>query len=200
MVWHRDTEIPSVDLIVIPGGFSYGDYLRPGAIAARSPIMTTVRQRALDGVATLGICNGFQVLTETGLLPGVLLRNAGLHFICKPVPMKVINSTSVFTNAYNDDQVIRMPVAHNEGNFCIDPEMGERLFQENRVAFAYCAEDGAVEDGSNPNGSFRNIAGILNGAGNVLGMMPHPERCAEKPLGGEDGTPLFKSLLKVLDG
>lgn len=200
MAWHGDAELPAVDLIVIPGGFSYGDYLRPGAIAARSPVMKTVHERALAGVAVLGICNGFQVLTETGLLPGALLRNAGLRFVCRPVAMKVLNGGTIFTQAFASGQIVRMPVAHNDGNYFVDEATAARLFDADRVAFVYCAEDGTDDANSSPNGSCHNIAAVLNDGGNVMGMMPHPERCAEKMLGGEDGRRLFESLVGSLRG
>lgn len=199
MVWHRETELPPLDLIVVPGGFSYGDYLRCGAIAAHSPVMRAVREQAAAGVAVLGICNGFQVLTETGLLPGVLLRNAGLRFICRDVLLRVENDRSAFTQGYRAGQVVRMPVAHNEGNYFADPETISRLEGEGRVAFRYCAADGTVNDETNPNGSQNNIAGILDERGRVLGLMPHPERLADPQLGGTDGRAMFEGLLAAVD-
>ena len=198
MVWHRETEMPPLDLIVVPGGFSYGDYLRAGAMAAHSPIMREVQVRAAAGVAVLGICNGFQVLCESGMLPGVLMRNAGLKFICKDVHLCVDNASSPFTRCYRPGQVIRVPIAHNEGNFFADAETLDRLEGEGRIAFRYCTAAGAVAEGANPNGSQRAIAGILNEKGNVLGMMPHPERASDERLGGRDGWALFESVCAAL--
>ena len=202
MVWHRETELPSLDLIVVPGGFSYGDYLRAGAMAAHSPIMREVQARATAGVAVLGICNGFQILCESGLLPGVLMRNAGLKFICRDVYLRVDNTASAFTRSYRQGQVIRVPIAHNEGSFFADPETLDRLEGEGRIAFRYCTAAGTLAnsgtDGANPNGSQRAIAGILNKGGTVLGMMPHPERASDERLGGTDGRVLFESLFAAL--
>ncbi len=193
MVWHKETHLPDVDFIALPGGFSYGDYLRSGAMAARSPIMREVVSRASDGGPTLGVCNGFQVLTETGLLPGALMRNADLHFVCRDVGLRVENADSIFTNAYKAGQEITIPVAHHDGNYFADSETLDRLEGEGRVAFRYL---------DNPNGSARDIAGILNTKGNVLGMMPHPERLIEPAQsgfgGGTDGRRLFESLLNAL--
>jgi len=195
MVWHKETTVPDVDLIVVPGGFSYGDYLRAGAIAAHSPVMRDVAKRANAGAAVLGICNGFQILTECGLLDGVLLRNAGLHFVCKDVFLRVETASAPFTVGYCAGQVVRIPIAHNEGNFFADGETLDRLEGEGRVAFRYCDADGAASEPANPNGSMRNIAGITNATGNVLGMMPHPERVADSALGGCDGKPMFTGLV-----
>ena len=190
MVWHRESELPDgTDFIALPGGFSYGDYLRSGAMAARSPIMRAVSDAANRGVPVLGICNGFQVLTETGLLPGALMRNAGLNFVCRPVGLKVENSQSLFTSQYDSGEDIVIPVAHHDGNFQADPSTLDRLEGEGRVAFRYTEE---------VNGSSRNIAGILNDAGNVLGMMPHPERALEKAHGNTDGRRLFEGLLETV--
>ena len=190
MVWHRDSELPAnIGLIAIPGGFSYGDYLRSGAMAARSPIMQAVIDAAGKGVPVLGICNGFQVLTEAGLLPGALMRNAGLHFVCRPVGLKVETSQSIFTSAYSAGEEITLPVAHHDGNFQADTATLDRLEGEGRVAFRYTGE---------VNGSARGIAGILNDAGNVLGMMPHPERAIEAAHGGTDGRRLFEGLLEAV--
>lgn len=190
MVWHRDSELPDgTGLIAIPGGFSYGDYLRSGAMAARSPIMKAVSDAAGKGVPVLGVCNGFQVLTEAGLLPGALMRNAGLHFVCRPVGLKVENSQSIFTSAYQSGEEISIPVAHHDGNYQADAETLDRLESEGRVAFRYTGE---------VNGSARNIAGILNAQGNVLGMMPHPERVVEAAHGGTDGRRLFEGLLEAV--
>lgn len=198
MVWHGEAALPDVDLIVVPGGFSYGDYLRSGAMAAHSPVMREVVRRANDGVPVLGICNGFQILTEAGLLPGVLMRNAGLRFVCRDVDLRVEENTSAFTRGYDKGQVIRIPIAHNEGNYFTDAETLARLEGEGRIAFRYCDASGAVTDDANPNGSAANIAGVLNEAGNVLGMMPHPERLAEAALGGIDGRAMFDGLAGVL--
>ena len=190
MVWHRDTELPAgTDFIGVPGGFSYGDYLRSGAMAARSPIMRAVADTAGKGVPVLGVCNGFQVLTEAGLLPGALMRNAGLHFVCRPVGLKVENSQSIFTAAYKAGEEITIPVAHHDGNYQADAETLNRLEGEGRVAFRYTGE---------VNGSASNIAGILNNAGNVLGMMPHPERALEAAHGNIDGRRLFEGLLEAV--
>jgi phosphoribosylformylglycinamidine synthase len=190
MVWHRESELPDgTDFIALPGGFSYGDYLRSGAMAARSPIMRAVSDAASRGVPVLGICNGFQVLTETGLLPGALMRNAGLNFVCRPVGLKVENSQSLFTSQYDAGENIVIPVAHHDGNFQADASTLDRLEGEGRVAFRYTEE---------VNGSSRNIAGILNNAGNVLGMMPHPERALEPAHGNTDGRRLFEGLLETV--
>lgn len=198
MVWHRETELPRVDLIVVPGGFSYGDYLRAGAMAAHSPIMAEVMRRAKNGVAVLGICNGFQILAETGLLPGVLMPNAGLKFVCRDVHVRVERADTVFTDGYGRGQVLRIPVAHHDGNYTADNETLSQLEAEGRIAFRYCQADGTVDASANPNGSCNNIAGIVNTPGNVLGLMPHPERSADPLLGGEDGRPMFDGLVRAL--
>jgi phosphoribosylformylglycinamidine synthase len=188
MVWHKDTELPEgTDFIALPGGFSYGDYLRSGAMAARSPIMQAVKDATARGVPLIGICNGFQVLTEAGLLPGALMRNAGLSFVCRPVPLKVENSQSLFTSAYDSGETVVFPVAHHDGNYQADQDTLDRLEDEGRVAFRYLDE---------VNGSARRIAGILNDAGNVLGLMPHPERVVEPAHGSIDGRRLFEGLLE----
>jgi len=190
MVWHRETELPDdIGLIALPGGFSYGDYLRSGAMAARSPIMRAVADAAGRGVPVLGVCNGFQVLTEAGLLPGALMRNAGLSFVCRDVALTVDNSQSIFTNHYDAGETIRIPVAHHDGNYQADAQTLDRLEGEGRIAFRY-AED--------VNGSARSIAGVINEAGNVLGMMPHPERLMESAQGGTDGRRLFEGLLEAV--
>ena len=190
MVWHRETELPEgLDLIAVPGGFSYGDYLRSGAMAAQSPVMRAVSQAADRGVSVLGICNGFQILTETGLLPGALMRNAGISFVCRDVPLKVENSQSAFTSRYQAGEEIVIPVAHHDGNYTADEDTLDRLEGEGRVVFRYRAET---------NGSARAIAGIVNEAGNVLGMMPHPERMIEPAHGGSDGRRLFEGLIESL--
>jgi phosphoribosylformylglycinamidine synthase I len=196
MVWHRDVELPKSDLILIPGGFSYGDYLRTGAIAAHSPIMHSVRHAAERGVLVLGICNGFQILTEAGLLPGVLLRNASLQFVCRDVHLKVATSNSPFTRAYNAGQMLTVPIAHGDGNYFADADMLKRLEDEDRIAFRYCSPR---EGGSgNPNGSLADIAGILSERRNVLGLMPHPENAVDPMLGSTDGRGLFQSLVEAL--
>ncbi|MFN3519523.1 MAG: phosphoribosylformylglycinamidine synthase subunit PurQ [Sphingomonas sp.] len=190
MVWHRETELPEgLSLLAVPGGFSYGDYLRSGAMAARSPIMRAVADKSAGGLPVFGVCNGFQVLTEAGLLPGALMRNAGLNFVCRDVALTVDNSQSAFTSRYAAGETITVPVAHHDGNYVADQETLDRLEGEGRVAFRY-AED--------VNGSARRIAGILNDAGNVLGMMPHPERRVESAHGGLDGRRLFEGLLEKI--
>jgi phosphoribosylformylglycinamidine synthase subunit PurQ / glutaminase len=198
MVWHRDTELPAVDLVVVPGGFSYGDYLRCGAMAAHSPIMREVKARATKGMPVLGICNGFQILTEAGLLPGALMRNAQLKFVCKDVWLRVESSESPFTCKYNAGTVVRFPIAHAEGNYFADAATLDRLEGEGRVAFRYVSPDGEAAAAANPNGSARNIAGIYNETRTVLGLMPHPERLAEAALGGTDGRALFEGLVERL--
>lgn len=188
IVWHQDAEIPDVDLIVIPGGFSYGDYLRCGAIAARSPIMDIVRARAASGVKVLGVCNGFQILIEASLLPGALMRNTSLKFVCREVKLEVTNADTAFTRGYTQGQIIRCPVAHHDGNYFADADTLARLEGDGRVAFRYA-------EGTNPNGSINDIAGIFNEAKNVLGLMPHPENLIEAAHGGDDGRALFSGLL-----
>jgi phosphoribosylformylglycinamidine synthase I len=190
IVWHKDSELPEVDLIVVPGGFSYGDYLRSGAIAARSPIMKTIRERANKGVHVLGVCNGFQVLTEAGLLPGVLMRNASLRFVSRDVRLKVENVETRFTGGYSQGQVITTPVAHHDGNYFVDAGTLKSLEDNEQIAFTYA-------EGTNPNGSVANIAGVFNRDKNVLGLMPHPENLIESAHGGLDGRALFSNLLQV---
>ena len=190
MVWHGDSELPEgLGLIALPGGFSYGDYLRCGAIAARSPIVQAVVEAANRGTPVIGFCNGFQILTETGLLPGALMRNAGLDFVCRDVPLTVENSQSIFTSAYTAGETLSIPVAHHDGNYFAGAETLDRLEGEGRIAFRYA---------QNINGSARNIAGVMNAAGNVLGMMPHPERKIEAAHGGDDGRRLFEGLLAAV--
>jgi len=189
-VWHGDAQLPQgLDFIALPGGFSYGDYLRSGAMAARSPIMQAVIEAADRGVAVLGVCNGFQVLTEAGLLPGALMRNAGIRFVCREVSLRVENSQSLFTSGYEQGQDILIPVAHHDGNYFADPETLDRMEGEGRIAFRYLEP---------VNGSSRDIAGVLNARGNVLGMMPHPERMIEPAHGGTDGRALFESVIAGL--
>ena len=194
MVWHDDTSLPKSDLVVLPGGFSYGDYLRTGCIASKSRIINDVIKHAKNGGLILGICNGFQILIETELLPGVLLRNKKLRFISKNVFLKVININNQFCAGYMKKNIIELPIAHNEGNYFINNELLKSLEDENLIAFKYCDEKGNINKNSNPNGSTNNIAGILNDKKNILGMMPHPERLVDPILSGEDGSVLFKSL------
>jgi phosphoribosylformylglycinamidine synthase subunit PurQ / glutaminase len=199
MVWHAETALPvGTDLVVVPGGFSYGDYLRCGAIAARAPIMDAVRAFAAKGGLVLGVCNGFQILCEAGLLPGVLMRNAQLKFLCKDVYLKVERSDTAFTRGYNAGRVIRVPVAHGEGNFVADADTIARIEGEGRVVFRYCASDGALSPAANVNGSTNAIAGIVSDGGNVLGMMPHPENHVEPAMGCTDGRGLFAGLVEHL--
>ncbi|QDY99557.1 phosphoribosylformylglycinamidine synthase subunit PurQ [Nitratireductor mangrovi] len=188
-VWQTDTDIPDVDLIVIPGGFSYGDYLRCGAIAARMPAIRAVAEKAAQGVLVMGVCNGFQILLEAGLLPGALMRNASLKFVCREVQLEVANADTAFTKRYRQGQVIRCPVAHHDGNYFTDAETLARIEGEGQVVFRYAND-------TNPNGSLNDIAGIVNSKGNVLGLMPHPENLIEKAHGGEDGRALFEAVLQ----
>ena len=199
MVWHAETSLPKgTDLVVMPGGFSYGDYLRCGAIAARAPIMDAVRAHAAAGGLVLGVCNGFQILCETGLLPGVLMRNAQLKFICRDVHVRVERSDTPFTRGYNAGQVIRVPVAHGEGNYAADEETIRRLEGEGRVLYRYCSPDGEVADTHNINGAAASIAGIVSDKGNVLGMMPHPENHVEDIMGCTDGRGFFAGLVEYI--
>jgi phosphoribosylformylglycinamidine synthase len=196
MVWHADTALPAgTDLVVVPGGFSYGDYLRCGAIAARAPIMDAVRAHAASGGLVLGVCNGFQILCESGLLPGVLMRNAALKFICRDVYLRVEHSDTPFTRGYNAGQVIRVPVAHGEGNYIADEKTIARLEGEGRVLFRYAAPDGTLDPHWNHNGAINAIAGVLNERRNVLGLMPHPENHVEAAIGPTDGRGLFAGLV-----
>jgi phosphoribosylformylglycinamidine synthase len=198
IVWHRDTELPASDLIVLPGGFAYGDYLRCGAMAAHSPIMREVRARAERGTPVLGICNGFQILTEAGMLPGALLPNRSMRFTCRDIHLRVENIETIFTCGYEAGQAIRVPVAHHDGNYTADPDTLDRLEGEGLVAFRYCAADGSLSDAANFNGSARAIAGILNHTRTVLGLMPHPENATDPLLGSTDGIALFKGLASAL--
>jgi phosphoribosylformylglycinamidine synthase len=198
MLWHGDAAVPGCDLIVLPGGFAYGDYLRCGAMAAHSPIMRDVVAKAKAGVPVLGICNGFQVLTETGLLPGVLMRNASLKFVCRDVWLKVEQPDTLFTCRYRKGEVIRIPVAHGDGNYFADKATLDELEAEGRVVFRYVDKRGLVSPEANPNGAQHNIAGICDARRRVLGMMPHPERLFEPALGGSDGRRLFESILATL--
>jgi phosphoribosylformylglycinamidine synthase I len=196
-VWHGDSELPACDLVVVPGGFSYGDYLRSGAMAAHSRIMHEVKKHADRGGYVLGICNGFQILTEAGLLPGVLMRNASLKFVCKEVYLRVENNQTPFTRRYLSGQTINVPIAHHDGNYFTDADGLKRLEENQQVAFRYVTKDGSPSADANPNGSLSNIAGVFNLKKNVLGMMPHPERHSEMLIGGLDGRPLFESLLEA---
>ena len=198
LIWYTETELPKVDLIVVPGGFAYGDYLRAGAMAARAPAMRTVVERASAGVAVLGVCNGFQVLTEIGLLQGALMRNAGLKFICRNLHIRVETSASLFTAGYQPGQCISVPVAHNDGNYVADQTTLDQLEGEDRVVFRYVDADGETTAQGNTNGSARSIAGILDANRRVLGFMPHPENATDPAVGGTDGQALFDGLVKAL--
>jgi len=193
-LWHRDADLKGCDCVILPGGFAYGDYLRTGAIARFAPVMEKIGEFADRGGLVWGICNGFQVLCEAGLLPGALIRNASLEFRCEWTHLVVERNDLTFTSQCKEREVIRVPISHGEGNYFADPASLSRLEQNGQVVFRYCDADGRVVAGSNPNGSLHNIAGIINKRGNVLGMMPHPERCAEADLGGSDGLKLFRSV------
>jgi phosphoribosylformylglycinamidine synthase len=195
LAWHKETSLAGADAVVLPGGFSYGDYLRCGAIARFSPVMPAVKEAAARGKIVLGICNGFQILCEAGLLPGVLIRNASLHFRCETRAVRVENAESRFTSAYRAGQVLQIPIAHGEGNYVADDATLQSLFANRQVLFTYSDGQGRVTPEANPNGSARNIAGIMNRAGNVLGLMPHPERASEMILGSDDGRGVFESIL-----
>ena len=195
-LWHKETQLPKLDLVVLPGGFSYGDYLRTGAIARFSPIIKEVKKFAEAGGSIIGICNGFQVLLESHLLPGAMLRNRDLAFICRHVFLRVENNETRFTGAYQKGEVISVPIAHGEGNYFAEPKVLDRLEDEGRIAFRYSTESGEVTDAANPNGSQKNIAGIFSEKKNILGMMPHPERASEELLGSKDGSSIWQSLLE----
>lgn len=195
-VWHRDEDLGDADCVILPGGFSYGDYLRTGAVAKMSPVMSAVRAFADDGGPVIGICNGFQVLLETGMLPGAMLRNESLHFICKDVYLRCDATRTPFTSTLRRGEVLRMPIAHAEGNYFIEAAGLDQLREHDQIVFRYATSEGDVVEMANPNGSVANIAGICNRAGNVLGMMPHPERAAESVLGGSDGLRLFEAALE----
>jgi phosphoribosylformylglycinamidine synthase I len=197
-VWHQDASLDDAQCVILPGGFSYGDYLRTGALASFSPIMEAVQEFANRGGLVLGICNGFQLLLEAGLLPGAMLRNRSLRFICKPQLLRVENNKTPFTHLYSEGQLIQVPIAHGEGNYFLDPEGLEQLRTNNQIVFRYADATGNVSSEANPNGSVDNIAGIINAAGNVLGMMPHPERCSEAVLGSTDGLLLFQAAIAYL--
>jgi phosphoribosylformylglycinamidine synthase subunit PurQ / glutaminase len=198
MVWHEESDISDIDVMVVPGGFSYGDYLRCGAIARFSPVMQATIDHANQGKPVLGVCNGFQVLTEVGLLPGALMRNRDLHFICDRWPLKVESNSSIWTSEYKTGQVITVPIAHGEGCYYAEPDAIKQLEDQGQILFRYCNSQGDTNQAANPNGSLNNIAGIRNKQGNVLGMMPHPERAADSALGATDGLGLFKSLLNAM--
>ncbi|PLX30462.1 MAG: phosphoribosylformylglycinamidine synthase I [Ignavibacteria bacterium] len=199
-LWHKESDLRGVDVVVLPGGFSYGDYLRCGAISRFSSVMKEVVKHAENGGHVIGICNGFQVLTELGLLPGALLRNESLKFVCKDVHLRVENAEGAFTNRYEKNAVLQIPVAHGEGNFYTDSETLKSIEDNGQVAFRYVEKDGTVSAAANPNGSLNNIAGITNQQGNVLGMMPHPERVVEQLLGSSDGLGVFESLVDTIAG
>ena len=196
-LWHQSADLQGSDVVILPGGFSYGDYLRTGAIAHFAPILASVKEFAAQGGLVLGICNGFQILLEAGLLPGAMLRNRSLKFICRPVHIRVEKAATAFTNACHKGQVLEIPIAHAEGNYFADAEILENLERHGQVIFRYCRPDGEITDDANPNGSLHNIAGISNRAGNVLGMMPHPERASDALLGSTDGRFLFQSLVNA---
>jgi len=198
-VWHKENSLPNTDLVVLPGGFSYGDYLRTGAIARFSPVMRAVQEHAKAGKPVLGICNGFQILLETGLLPGAMLRNRSLRFVCKFVHLKTENNKSIFTNRLKKDELLKVPIAHGEGNYFCDEQTLETLESKNRIVFRYASETGELGDRFNPNGSLSHIAGILNEKGNIFGMMPHPERASEDILGSRDGRKIWESILNGLN-
>jgi len=198
MIWHRAASLPQLDLIVVPGGFSYGDYLRCGAMASQSPVMAEVKRRAAKGVRVIGVCNGFQILTETGLLPGVLMRNRDLKFICADVHMRVEQTKSAFTAKYKKGEVIQFHIAHNEGNYYADAKTLKQIEDKGQVAFRYCEPSGKVSTAGNPNGAKNNIAGIFNLKRNVLGLMPHPERMSDPMLGNNDGRRLFDGLVEAV--
>lgn len=199
-IWHKDTDLSAYDAVIVPGGFSYGDYLRAGALARFSPVMNSLKEFAARGGFVLGICNGFQILCEAGLLPGALIRNRGLHFVCKHINIKVENPSTAYTEQYSRGDVLSIPIAHAEGNYTCDDETYRALEANGQIVFRYCDEAGNVTDLSNPNGARGNIAGICNREGNVLGMMPHPERACEDLLGSSDGRELFKSLASRIQG
>ena len=198
MIWHEDSDLSDIDVVIVPGGFSYGDYLRCGAIARFSPVMQATIKHAEQGKLVLGICNGFQVLTEAGLLPGALVRNRDLHFVCDRVPLKVERSVLPWTQSYQIGEVITLPIAHGEGSYYADADTLKSLEENGQVLFRYCNAEGKSDQSSNPNGSLNHIAGICNRQGNVLGMMPHPERASDPRLGGVDGRRLFEGMLGAI--
>ena len=197
-IWHKETSLGDADVIILPGGFSYGDYLRTGAIARFSPVMKEVVQFAKNGGTVIGICNGFQILLEAGLLPGVMLRNSSLQFVCKFIYLKVENPLTRFTSQCERGEVLKIPIAHGDGNYFADAGTIASLHEHNQIVFRYCSSSGEIDDVANPNGSLLNIAGIMNEEGNVLGMMPHPERASEPMLGSADGKKIFQSMIESL--
>jgi phosphoribosylformylglycinamidine synthase len=197
-IWHKETDLSGYDAILVPGGFSYGDYLRAGALARFSPVMASMKNFAAEGGFVFGICNGFQILCEAGLLPGALRRNAGLHFVCKHVNVRVENANTPFTNAIPEGTILSLPIAHAEGNFTCDDETYRTLEEDGQIVFRYCDKNGEITADSNPNGSRGNVAGICNLEGNVIGMMPHPERACEELLGSNDGRDIFRSLTAAI--
>jgi phosphoribosylformylglycinamidine synthase len=197
-LWHESHDLENCDAIIVPGGFAYGDYLRTGAIAKFSPVMEAVRRFAESGGLVLGICNGFQILCESGLLPGALMRNTGLKYVCKPVQVRVENASTPFTNACSPGEVLTIPIGHMEGNYFCEADTLQELLRDNRIVFRYCSPDGEISPAANPNGSLENIAGICSAGGNVVGMMPHPERSAEPELGGVDGVKIFQSMVGAM--
>lgn len=197
-VWHRETDLSGYDAVILPGGFSYGDYLRTGALAKFSPVMKSVKEFAASGKFVFGICNGFQILCEAGLLPGALIRNRGLHFICEHINLRVENAGTAYTSELAPEQVLSIPIAHAEGNYVCDDRTYDRLEENGQIVFRYCSADGEVTQESNPNGSRGGVAGICNEDGNVLGMMPHPERACEELLGSNDGRAIFSSLAEAV--
>lgn len=198
-IWHKETDLSGYDAVIVPGGFSYGDYLRAGALAHFSPVIQSVKEFAKKGKFVFGVCNGFQILCESGLLPGALMRNRGLHFICRHVNIRVENDKTPYTNELQTGEVLSIPIAHAEGNYVCDDETLAELESNNQIIFRYCDESGELSDQSNPNGSLNNIAGITNKDGNILGMMPHPERACEELLGSNDGRDIFRSLTKTIE-
>lgn len=199
-IWHKDTKLDGIDCLILPGGFSYGDYLRTGAIAKFSPIMKPLKEFAAKKKTVIGICNGFQILLEAGLLPGAMLRNRDIHFICRYVYINTENNNTRFTSLYEENQILKIPIAHNEGNYYVDGKGFEELEKNNQIIFRYCDRQGEINEESNPNGASGNIAGIINKEGNILGMMPHPERSSEPELGSTDGRLIFKSIVNWLEG
>jgi phosphoribosylformylglycinamidine synthase len=199
-LWHKETSLDGADCLILPGGFSYGDYLRSGAMAACSPIMDSVKKFAQDGGLVIGICNGFQILIETGLLPGTLIRNDSLNFICKDIHMRVENTETPFTSACSPREVLRIPIAHMDGNYYADKNTMSELEKNGQILFRYCSLEGELDADANPNGSIEAIAGITNERGNVCGMMPHPERCSESILSNQDGVKIFEAIIKTVTG
>jgi phosphoribosylformylglycinamidine synthase subunit PurQ / glutaminase len=198
-IWHKETDLSSFDAVIVPGGFSYGEYLRAGALARFSPVMKAIKEFAASGKFVFGICNGFQILCEAGLLPGALIRNRSLHFVCKHVNLKLENPNTPYTSEVDPEKILSIPIAHAEGNFTCDDETFQSLEENGQIVFRYCDDHGEITDGANPNGARSNIAGICNQDRNVLGMMPHPERACEEMLGSNDGRDIFRSLANTID-